>query len=161
MAADLFAVLDGGAVPAAPLVRVELPGPPRGKGRPRFRIVTPRFKPQFVQVYTPPETVEYERALAWKAKAAMRGREPFEGPLAVRMFAMMPIAPSWPQREKDAAVAGIKIPQGKPDIDNIAKAGLDALNGIVWRDDTQIARALIVKEYGESPGVIIEVFALP
>lgn len=40
-----------------------------------------------------------------------------------------------------------------PDVDNYAKAVLDACNGIVWHDDEQIASLAIVKEWapiGES-----------
>lgn len=152
---------------------VELPGDPRGKGRPRFRYVKPKdaSRPGFVSVYTDAETVAYETALKWKGKAAMRGRPPLEGPLAVRVFAMMPIPKSWPNKRRDAALAGMVFPTGKPDADNILKM-LDALNtkadrsgepGFrgVWLDDAQIVRSLVVKEYGEHPGLIVEVYQLP
>ena len=37
----------------------------------------------------------------------------------------------------------------KPDVDNIAKAVLDALNGIAYDDDKQITSLVIDKKYGE------------
>lgn len=156
---DLFAILDGGA-PALPFCVVELPGQPRGKGRPRSRVVAGGGKAPWVHVYTDPATRAYEKALSWQAKAAMRGRPLLTGPLAVRVFAMMRIPPSWSRRDKDAAAAGTKWPVGKPDGDNIFKM-VDAMNGIVWEDDTQIVRSLVVKEFGQSPGLIVEVYTLP
>lgn len=41
------------------------------------------------------------------------------------------------------------------DADNVAKACLDALNGIVWRDDRQVVQLLIEKTFGETPAITI------
>lgn len=109
-------------------------------------------------VYTDKDTAAYEAALKWKGKAAMRGRLPLEGPLAVRIFAMVPIPISWPAARRDAALVGTIKPIGKPDWDNYAKIAGDALNETVWKDDSQIVTALTVKEYAENPGLIVEVF---
>jgi Holliday junction resolvase RusA-like endonuclease len=56
-------------------------------------------------------------------------------------------------------LVGKRWPTVKPDDDNYCKA-LDALNGVVWDDDCQRCRTLIVKEYAENPGLIVEVFKL-
>jgi len=159
---DLFAVVDAknGALPA-PFVVVEHPCEPRGKGRPRGRIVKPKNGPAFISFYTDSDTENYEKALAWRARAAMRGKPPETGPVAIRVFAMMPIAKSWPNREKDAALAGTKFHMGTPDTDNILKAVLDAFNGIVFADDKQVVRHYCHKEYGENPGIIAECYRLP
>lgn len=49
------------------------------------------------------------------------------------------------------------------DVDNVAKAVLDALNGLWWADDRQVA-ALYAKQYigaqGEEPGVWIRAWQL-
>jgi Holliday junction resolvase RusA-like endonuclease len=34
------------------------------------------------------------------------------------------------------------------DLDNAAKACLDALNGVAWEDDSQVARLVVEKSYG-------------
>ena len=160
LALDLFSVT-GAATEAVPFVSVTLAGPPIGKGRPRFRYVPPGAsgRPGFVTVYSPKETKSYEDALKWMAKAAMRGRPLLEGPLAVRVFAMMPVPASWSNKARDAALSGLTFPAKKPDADNILKM-LDALNETVWKDDAQIVRSLVVKEYAEQPGLIVEVFKL-
>jgi Holliday junction resolvase RusA-like endonuclease len=36
----------------------------------------------------------------------------------------------------------------KPDIDNVAKCFLDAMNGIVYKDDSQVVSLHVTKEYG-------------
>lgn len=46
---------------------------------------------------------------------------------------------------------GELLPAKKPDIDNIAKAVLDALNSVAYRDDTQIVELQIRKQYSEKP----------
>lgn len=36
----------------------------------------------------------------------------------------------------------------RPDLDNATKAVLDALNGVAWEDDSQVARLVVSKIYG-------------
>ena len=38
----------------------------------------------------------------------------------------------------------------KPDADNLAKAILDALNGVAYPDDAQIVKLTVRKRYGEA-----------
>ncbi len=162
MPGDLFAVLDGDAnETASPFVTVEMACLPRGKGRPRGTIIKPRNGPAFISFYTDAETRQYETALSWRAKAAMRGKPIATGPLAVRVFAMMPVPKSWPAKDRDAVLAGTKFPTGLPDVDNIFKSIADSFNKIVYEDDKQIVRVLIVKEFAENPGLIVEVYTLP
>lgn len=44
-----------------------------------------------------------------------------------------------------------KLENPKPDVDNMAKACLDALNGKLWHDDSQIIRLYVTKQWA-SPG---------
>ena len=60
---------------------------------------------------------------------------------------------------KRAAEGKIK-PCKKPDSDNIAKAILDALNGVAYYDDSQIVELTIKKEYGEAARVEVELNAI-
>lgn len=45
----------------------------------------------------------------------------------------------------------------KPDSDNIAKAILDALNGVAYYDDSQVVGLTVKKEYGDSARVEVEI----
>ena len=76
----------------------------------------------------------------------MAGTPPFEGPVKVTAFATFAIPASWSKKRKAEA----RFHTGKPDADNIAKAIGDGLNGILWRDDSQVSICIVAKVYGES-----------
>ena len=129
-------------------VDIFLPGEPIGKGRPRFAMG---------RTYTPPATVAYEYALKTEAALAMKqaGLEPFEGPVAVNMVAYFSIPKSWSKTQRAVAY----LHTSKPDLDNVLKM-LDALNGVVWIDDSQVCEAKISKRYtADEPGLQITVTA--
>ena len=133
------------------MIRIVVDGPPVGKGRPRFVRATGH-------AFTPAKTANYEAILAARGMEAMVGPgwcKPLEGPLALQVTAYMPIPRSWSQKKQSAALRG-ELRPGKPDLDNILKT-LDALNGIVWRDDAQIATANVSKRYDRRPRLEIAV----
>lgn len=136
------------------MIEIEIPGPVRGKGRPRFVRRTGR-------TYTPTETANYEAFVRLLARDAMQGREPIpQGvPVRCRVEVTMAVPQSWSRRKQEAAIEGAR-PTKKPDIDNIAKILGDSLNGIVWHDDAQIAECSISKRWGEADGVTVSVEAL-
>ncbi len=45
----------------------------------------------------------------------------------------------------------------KPDIDNYTKGILDSLNGIVWKDDSQVVSLIANKYYSDNPRVEIQI----
>jgi Holliday junction resolvase RusA-like endonuclease len=144
----------------APAVRIWMEGAPRGKGRPRSRIVHTRSGSQFISVYTDAETRAYETALSYAGKAAMskaRLPRPFHCPLRVRVTAVFDVPESWTLKKRDEALQGIIRPTGKPDCDNIGKS-VDSFNEIVWIDDAQIVDMMIRKFYGAKPGLLVEVW---
>ena len=55
----------------------------------------------------------------------------------------------------EAMLKGELLPAKKPDIDNIAKVVLDALNSVAYRDDTQVVELQLRKQYSEKPRVEI------
>ena len=135
-------------------VVISLPGVPRGKGRPRFSV-----RGGHARAFTDAQTESYEGALRLAASQAMAGEPPLEGALALIMTAVFPVPASWSKKKRASALLGDLRPTGKPDCDNMLKT-VDALNQIVWRDDAQIVSALVMKEYGEQPGVTITVNAV-
>lgn len=119
-----------------------IPGLPVAKGRPRFT------KGGFA--YTPDKTRQYEKMVASLAKTAMTGRLPFDCPLKVMVTAFMKMPQMSKKRTADA-LTGYILPAVKPDADNLAKAALDACNGIIWRDDALICSLLVKKRYAVEP----------
>ena len=136
-----------------PFVTIRLDGPPRGKGRPRFG-----RRGDFVAVWTDKKTADYEVRLEAAGIDAMYPNKPHLGALSVRIEAGMLIPASWSQKKRQAALAGDLNPTGKPDFDNLAKCVGDALNKIVWRDDSQIIVCAFRKFYAAEPGLTISVW---
>lgn len=52
-----------------------------------------------------------------------------------------------------------KLAAPRPDVDNYVKALLDSMNGIVWRDDTQVVSLMASKEWSgpRDPGIYVVV----
>ena len=143
-----------------PDCRFVVPGLPKSKARARSRIFQSKKtgKP-FISTYTPAETQNEEAVLRTIADFAMQGCAPFEGALDLRVSIFMAIPQSWSQRKRADALAGRIRPTKKPDWDNVGKL-TDALNGIVWRDDSQISDAHVWKRFSDRPRVVIEVRCL-
>ena len=134
----------------------EMCGDPRGKGSPRFRVVKPRFKPQFVMTYFDRDTEDYVAALKQTAALAMRGRRPTTQPVGLLLHAFMPCFVSWSDRKALDALSGAILPTGKPDWDNIGKM-CDALKGVVWGDDSAVVDGRVIKRYSDRPALRVEV----
>lgn len=140
-----------------PVVVIEMLGPPRGKGRPRFRVIKTRAT-SFVNTYTDGETRVYEARLAQEARIAMLGKFLLDEPLCVQVEAFMPIPASFSKSKRAEAAAMLLVPVTKPDGDNLVKIALDSLNGIVWRDDSIIVRHVLQKLYSDRPRLMVSVW---
>lgn len=141
---------------ADPFVIISISGPPRGKGRPRTRVIG-----NFATIYTDAKTRRYEASIADAGAAAMKvmGLSPLEGfPVSLRVMAYMPIPKSWNRADRTAALAHELWPISTPDADNIAKCAGDALNGICWDDDSRIVNLHAMKIYSDRPRLEIEVY---
>ena len=127
-----------------------VPGAPIGKGRPRAA-----RRGAGVVMFTPAKTAGYEALVAAAASNAMRAEAGplFTGPLEAVLEMRIPIPASWSKAHKAAALAGTELPTSKPDVDNVAKAVLDACNGVVFRDDSQIVMLVATKAFSDEPGV--------
>jgi Holliday junction resolvase RusA-like endonuclease len=43
------------------------------------------------------------------------------------------------------------------DVDNCAKAALDALNGVAFEDDSQVAKLVVEKSYGQEARTTVRI----
>lgn len=128
-------------------VTIWVPGHPKGKGRPRVG---------GGRIYTPPDTAREEKRVAAIASDAMQtaGLDPFVGPVSIVLVARYRIPPSW-SKAKQVEARGHKFSPGKPDLDNVLKLALDALNGVVFDDDAQVAMIEAIKTFSDEPGIYI------
>lgn len=98
----------------------------------------PKLRARFTRsghAYTPTKTATFEKSVRFLA--VVQRPQILEGPLHVELdFAMAP-----PKRLKNSH------PISRPDIDNLAKAICDALNGVCWKDDAQICKLTARKFY--------------
>jgi Holliday junction resolvase RusA-like endonuclease len=133
-------------------IHFQVEGDPKGKGRPRFSRVG-----SFTKVYTDKQTLTYEAMIATFAKQAMGGTEPLKTPVSVFLYVRLPIPQSYPKKRREACLSGVEMPCKKPDIDNIAKTYLDAMNGVIFVDDTQVIDLHVKKLYSEKAGVDVMV----
>jgi Holliday junction resolvase RusA-like endonuclease len=133
-------------------IHFEVEGDPRGKGRPRFG----RFG-KFTRVYTDKQTQDYETLIKSFAMEAMGSTDPLEMAVSVFLYVRLPVPQSYSKKRTEACLSGAERPAKKPDIDNIAKAFLDAMNGTVYLDDTQVVELNLKKIYSAVAGVDVAI----
>lgn len=87
--------------------------------------------------------------------------EPIQaGPVAVDILFYMPRLKGHYGTGKNAGVVKESAPTyhtAKPDLDKLVRCVKDALTGIVWKDDAQVATVQAVKMYSEQPGARIRI----
>lgn len=74
----------------------------------------------------------------------------FDGPVRVRIIFELPRAASLPKR----VIHHLKA----PDVDKLARGSLDAMKGVLWKDDSQVIELHVTKRYSQGqPCAHIEV----
>jgi len=131
-------------------------GEPVGQGRPRFST-----RGGFVKAYDPKKSRDEKaniKALATQKVLDMHWdilHKDIPAELTVRAYKSIPSSkPTW---FKKAAKNKLISPVSKPDGDNILKAVMDSLSGVVYADDKQIYKINYESCYDEQPRVEIEV----
>lgn len=80
-----------------------------------------------------------------------------DGPLIVTIDVIKDIPKSYSVKRRQAAIEGKIRPTSKPDNTNYAKGIEDALNKVIWNDDSSIVTLVVRKWYGERPRTIVHV----
>lgn len=114
-------------------------GEPQGKARPRFARTN-----KGVRTFTPQKTTEYEERVQLAYRQVYKD-EPIQKPVKVYIQAHFSMPKSWSRKKKVESL--LHRPTKKPDVDNIAKAICDALNGVAYKDDSQIVELNVSKYY--------------
>lgn len=102
-------------------------------------------------------------AVACEAARAMKGRAPLVGAVRVCINFSMPRPKSHYSSAKQGEKLKPSAPEHhskRPDIDKLSRAVMDALTGVVWRDDAQVCRKSAEKTYSDQPGARIVIQAL-
>ncbi len=132
------------------VIYFKIPGEPKGKGRPRAA-----RRGSYVSLYTPKGTRDQESIISqcYRESAAERCYFSAGTPIEVTITCNFPVRDSWTKRKKAAALHQAVLPTVKPDVDNVCKIVLDALNGEAYHDDKQIVKLQVVKRYAAEPSV--------
>ena len=128
----------------------EVPGQPRGKGRPRFA-----RRGNFVKTYTDAKTSSYEDQIRFYALQAMGSSEPLKTALEAFIYVKLPVPQSYSKKRTEACLSGLERPCKKLDLDNIIKVMMDGMNKIVYDDDVQVISIQATKRYAINAGVDI------
>jgi Holliday junction resolvase RusA-like endonuclease len=65
------------------------------------------------------------------------------------------------KKKQALAITGDVLPISRPDLDNYLKSGLDSINEIVVRDDSQIVEVSARKRYAVLPKLVMTISPLP
>jgi Holliday junction resolvase RusA-like endonuclease len=127
------------------------PGDPIAQPRPRAKVEkfgwgrTAKFFARIYDCEKDDPVIEYKKAVASSAIEKLgKDMEPLTCPIGVDIEFVMP---------RPKSLIWVKKPMPRcpcrdvPDIDNLAKAVLDALSKLVWRDDRQIFFLRVYKWY--------------
>jgi len=127
-------------------------GDPHGKDRPRFG--------RHGGAYTPTKTKNYEKEVRKQYNKIYSHRTPMTEPLEMTVIA-------WFKRPKSHYGTGKNVFTLKstapaactktPDLDNIIKIVMDALNEVAYIDDSQIVKLTACKAYDLIPRVDIKI----
>jgi Holliday junction resolvase RusA-like endonuclease len=124
-------------------MRLVIPVEPTAKGRPRVV----RGKNGHSVTYTPDKTVNAEERIRWHLRE--HGVRPFAEKVALTVSLTF-----WVQKPKTAKKTA--QPVTRPDLDQYVKLVLDACNGFLWHDDSQVVEIIARKDYGE-PSIVLDV----
>lgn len=141
---------------------MRLEGEPHPQGRPRARIVREGFR-QRASVYEAPEDTEWKRMAAATMRVMLQRfdlRQPLfaEGALELHLGLYFELPKTYHRKRQPVLRAAHVV---KPDASNVLKAVEDAGNGVLWDDDSRIARVVVEKlmgAQGEQPRVELHVF---
>lgn len=120
-----------------------------GKERPRVNTRTGR-------VYTPTKTSSFEEKVKWAFKGKYNvATELSTKPFKAKITAIFEPPQSISKKKKEELLFKVNYTK-KPDADNIAKIILDSLNGLAYKDDSQVSALLVLKDYGTENKIIVE-----
>lgn len=116
---------------------------------------TPKGRPRFAKgrTYTPKKTTDYQNIV--KQSAPISTKKDHKGPIQANIVFYIKRPKYMLHKKYENRI----IPHTKkPDIDNLAKAILDALNGTLYIDDSQIYSLNLTKFYcdkEQDPKVVV------
>ena len=130
------------------IIQLNIPGEPQGKQRPKWSPAG---------TYTPKKTVSYETYIQELFAIKYPDFRPVESELKMTLQAWLMI-PTSASKKKRKLMQDLALKPGKrPDIDNVIKVVMDALEKLAYKNDSQIVEAHLYKFYAERPRLDIRI----
>lgn len=152
--ASVAPVVSPGPDPAVN-IRFLVQGEPKPQPRPRA------FARKMASGHFAARVFDAGTAEAWKSQVAAASQpflppSPYTGALCVTLVFDLP-RPKGHYTTKGALTSSAPAhPTGRNDVDNLAKAVLDALTQIgLWQDDGQVVQLSVAKQYAQRGGALI------
>lgn len=134
-------------------VKFTVLGEAHGKGRPR--VVS---RNGFSRAYTPKQTVLYENLIRVEYEIQTESYRFSDGAfLEMRLDVYHGIPKSVSKKRREQLLSNEIRPIRKSDCDNILKCFGDAIQGIAYKDDTQIVECKVYKWYSDEPRVEVTI----
>lgn len=128
------------------MIKFTIEGEAVAQARPRFNRHTGR-------------AYDTQKSKSWKERVYFsalphKPKELLTGPVYLHVNIHRSIPKSWSKKKRAAATNLEVLPTSKPDLSNILKGIEDALNGVIWRDDSQVVGLKMSKAYTDKPPFI-------
>jgi len=106
-------------------------------------------------LYQPKHITQYKNNLQFQIISQLPiGFIPIVTPISVEYHFIFPFLTTHSRKKR---LYGKIYKSTKPDLDNLQKAVNDALNSIVFKDDSQICQTIVSKFFGSTPGINITI----
>lgn len=133
------------------MIKFTVYGEPVAQGRPRFST-----QGGFTRAYDPKKSSDFKQYVRLVA-SEIAPTELLSEALQVTVDVYRTIPKSFSKKKTEMAKSGALRPTSKPDVDNYVKGIKDALNKVIWKDDSQIVTLTVRKWYSDKPRIEIEV----
>jgi len=128
-------------------------GIPKPQARPKTFHRTLKSGRAFVTTYSP-KSDWYHLVYSETLKQKQKLKERLSGALELKLMFYLPIPKSLSKKKRGMLMYVSK----RPDVDNLAKAVMDAINNVgIWEDDSQISVLRVSKIYSDEPRCIITI----
>lgn len=128
----------------------EVIGEITAKARPRLNMYTG-------SIYTPTKTKDYENLIRQYFKLKYKAHKVLTGRINVTIIAYFKVPKNTSKKKEEEMLNGTVSPTKKPDIDNIEKIVLDAMNKFVFEDDSQITKISVEKVYSNEEKIYVSI----
>lgn len=116
----------------------------------------PRYSAKLGRMYTPSKTSTFEEKVKWAFKSKYNIETGINmNPFKAKIIIQSKPAESLGRKQKEELIRNTWDLR-RPDIDNVTKAILDALNGLAYKDDNQVVMLYAEKIYGEENKILVE-----